>query len=85
MKIPTRDWIGITLLGLSAISAQALVWFGPWKGTLVSSDTSSSGGVLAFSAEYQLHWPWWIYLVLLGTAGTGILLLILPGRRKATA
>jgi hypothetical protein len=85
MKIPSRQLIGITLLGLSAISAQALVWFGPWKGTLVSSDTYSSGDVLAISSEYQLHWPWWLCLMLVGTAGTGFLLLILPGRKKTTA
>jgi hypothetical protein len=85
MKTFTRRWIGAVAFGVSVLCALVISWSGAWRGPVLESHTHSYGSVTATSAVYEAHWPLWIRIVLLGAAGLGIFLLLIPGRQKTNA
>jgi hypothetical protein len=85
MKTCTRRWIGAGVLGAAVTSALVLTWSGAWQGPLLESRTRSSGSWTVTTAVYEAHWPLWVSIVLLGAAGLGVLLLLLPGHEKTSA
>lgn len=85
MKTATRRWIGVVLLGASVVSWLAVSWSGVWRGAIVHSETHSFGSVTATAEIYESHTPLWFWIGLLGVAGIGLLMLLLPNREKTNA
>jgi hypothetical protein len=59
-----------------------LTWCGVGQGRLLESHTHSDGSLTMTTAMYESRWPLWLTILLLATAGIGVLLVALPRREK---
>jgi hypothetical protein len=84
MKVAPRRWFGAALIGLAAAAFVLLTWSRFGQGRVLESRTLSDGSWTVTTAMYEVRWPLWLTIVLLATAGVGVLLLVLPRREKPT-
>jgi hypothetical protein len=83
-KTATRRWCGAGLIGAAILSDFLLGAFNVFPTTLLSSQPlgSSTGGNSVESWVYEVHVPTWFQVAFLGASGLGLLLLLVPGRKK---
>ncbi len=66
-----------------AIAASVvLTWCGVGQARLLESHTHSEGSLTVTTAMYESRRPLWLTIVLLATAGIGVLLVVLPKREE---
>jgi hypothetical protein len=70
--------ISVTLLVTLAVSFSDM-----WPQSVQWSHTLSSDHTTVTASVVEIHRPLWLRIVLLATAGLGVILLLLPGRKKA--
>ncbi len=83
MKNSAWKPIGWALIGGSLATPLVLCWLGAFQGHLRESHTYSIGSVTATTEFYEVRWPWWLALVLVVAAVSGVTLLILSRRERA--
>jgi len=82
MKISTRRWLGAAFVGVAFLGTCGVFLSHAWPVSLEESQKLSSGSTVVTGAVYELHLPLWLRVLLLATAGLGVILLLIPGRKK---